>query len=269
MYKLLVTDLDGTLLDDHGRLPAVNREYIKLLTERGVQVALCSGRSYLSLARFETMLGLDKPGCYGICFNGGIVYDSFSKEIISDIRMGRDVTIELADEIKRVMSDPDLGIGIYVGGVLYSEPASDAISRYACKSGIETTTVDSFSEITDDPSKIVLRGENAPLREVYNGLEEFVKGKCRMYFTSEFLLELIPLDSGKGRGLCILAEKLNIPVSETIAAGDQINDIDMLQAAGMGVAVANAVDEVKAAADYIAHTSNNEGIIKEIAERFF
>jgi Cof subfamily protein (haloacid dehalogenase superfamily) len=268
MYRLLATDLDGTLLDDHSRLPEPNRVYIEILMARGVQVALCSGRSYLSLAQFENMLGLDKPGCYGISFNGGMVYDTLSKEIISDIRMGREVTLELADEIKRALGDSLLGVGIYAGAILYTEPASDTIRRYACKSGIETTLVDKFSDITETPSKIVVRGENAPLRTVYDKMTGFVTGRCRMYFTSENLLEFIPPDSGKGRGLCILAEHLGIPISETIAVGDQINDIDLLQAAGLGVAVANAVDEVKAAADYIAQADNNAGVIKEIYERF-
>jgi len=268
MYKLIALDLDGTLLDDFGIVPEANKEYIRKAMDCGVQVALCSGRSYISLARFENMLGLDKPGCYGICFNGGIVYDAFNKEIISDIRMSREVALELAKLIKSLAEGLELGLAIYTGDDLYVEHASEDINSYASKSRIELTVLESFSEITQDVTKLVAKGENSLLQVLYGKMLGLVDGRCQMFFTATNLLEFIPLESGKGRGLHILAEKLGIPINETMAVGDQVNDIDMIQAAGLGVAVANAVDEVKAVAGYVTRTDNNAGVIKEIAQEF-
>ena len=268
MYKLIATDLDGTLLNDSGELPEVNKHYIHKIMKSGIHVALCSGRSYVSLAKFEKILGLNRPGCYGICFNGGIVYDAFNKEIISDIRMSRCLALELVNEIKRTIRNLELGLVLYSGVDLYVERVTEIVSSYANKSEIPLTTINSFNEISQDITKLLIRGENPLLREVYEKMHEAVAGKCRMYFTAENLLEFIPLNSGKARGLQILAEKLNIPINETIAVGDQVNDIDMIKAAGLGIAVANAVVEVKKAAGYITRADNNSGVIKEIAQHF-
>lgn len=268
MYKLIAVDLDGTLLNDFGEVPEVNIEYIQKMMGRGVHVALCSGRSYVSLASFENLLGLNKPGCYGICFNGGIVYDAFSKEIINDIRMSRGLALALADEIKHVIGNLELGLVIYAGADLYAERGIETVYHYANKSGIPLTELESFSEIGQDVTKLVVRGENALLNAVFHKMSVAAANKCKMYFTAENLLEFIPPESGKGRGLYILAKKLGIPVAETIAVGDHVNDIDMVEAAGLGVAVANAVDPVKAAAAYVTRSDNNSGVIKEIAQRF-
>jgi len=268
MYKLVAIDLDGTLLDDSGMLPEANRVYIQKAMDNGVQVALCSGRSYVSLARFENMLGLNKPGCYGICFNGGIVYNVFDKEIISDIRMCRSVAIELAGEIKHAFGNIEPGVMIYVGAELYTERIIEEIAGYARRSGINLTQLQSFDEITQDVTKLVVKGENPSLRMVYNKMRRPVTGRCQMFFTTENLLEFIPLGSGKDRGLQILAKELGIPLNETMAVGDQVNDIDMIKAAGLGVAVSNAIDEVKAVAGYVTRADNNAGVFREIAQMF-
>jgi Cof subfamily protein (haloacid dehalogenase superfamily) len=268
MYKLFATDLDGTLLDDFGMLPEVNKEYIQKITDSGVLVALCSGRSHESLAWFEKQLSLDKPGCYGISFNGGIVYNAHSGEILSDIRMKRELALELADDIKLAACGMDIGLGVYAGTNLYAEQSIEAVSGYANKSGIKVTKLDSFSEIKQDVTKLLVKGENAQLEVLNKKMLASVRGRCQMYFTASDLLEFIPQESGKGRGLCILAEKLGIDISETIAVGDQVNDVDMIKAAGLGVAVANAVDRVKAAAGYITRADNNAGVMKEIAQKF-
>lgn len=268
MYKLIATDLDGTLLDDFGNIPDVNAEYIQKAMAHGVTVALCSGRSYLSLNKFEERLGLSGRGGFGICFNGGIVYDAYNKEIISDIRMDRAVALEVVAEIKRVLNDPDVGIMIYSGADLYTERANENARFYAGRSAIRLEAVETFGALTENPSKVLLKGTNTSLTHIHEQMRGFIGGRCRMFFSSPELLEFIPLESGKARGLQILADRLGIYMSETIAVGDQVNDVDMLEAAGLGVAVANAVPEAKAAAGYIARSDNNAGVMKEIVEEF-
>ena len=268
MYKLLVTDLDGTLLDDHGELPQENKQYIRKLMDSGMHVALSSGRSLVSLDKYEGLLGLYKPGCYGICLNGGIVYDVFTKEVISDTRMSRETALELIENVRRAPGFADIGLGIYLGAHVYVEQLNERMLDYAEKAEIELIHISSFSDITQGVTKILMYGDNKLLQNICEYSREFTAGKCLTLFSRSSLFEFLPLESGKEHGLRVLAQNLGIHTSETIAVGDQENDVGMLTLAGLGVAVANAVDSAKSAADYVSQADNNGSVIKEIAQRF-
>jgi hypothetical protein len=88
-------------------------------------------------------------------------------------------------------------------------------------------------------------------------------------FSKPRYLEVVPTGVGKGEALVELARLLGIPVSETIAIGDSLNDLSMIQMAGTGVAVANARAEVKAVAEFVTHRSASEGAVAEVCDRFF
>ncbi len=274
MYKLIATDLDGTLLNDSDGVPEANIEYIEKAVQNGCMVALCSGRSYVSLNVFEKKLGLNKKGCYGICFNGGIVYDAYTNEILSDIRMQLSSTLELIDEIKRIMNlhieSGLVDILVYASADLYIEKTSDNenTKSYSDRSNLKRIKLNDFNEMKDHVTKILLKGDNTALTKIESEMKQFCVGKCKIFFTSKNLLEFIPPESGKGRGIEILANILGIEMSQVISVGDQVNDLEMIEAAGLGVAVQNAVDAVKDVADYVAESDNNTGVIREIVQKF-
>ena len=269
MYKLLLTDLDGTLINNNGELPPVNIQYIKKIMNKGINVALCSGRSFVSLARFEKEIGLNIPGCYGVCFNGGIVYNAHTKEILKETRLNLQTTLDILKEIKTAMGNNPVGIGLYLAGKFYVENPSEEITWYANKSGIEYIQVDHFAQINQDITKILLKGNNEHLKVIANHLINIINGKGVAFFSTPNIFEIIPLNSGKEQGLAFLSQKLNIPTTQIIAVGDQENDLKMIQMAGLGIAVANAITDVKKVAKYITKADNNQGVMKEIAEKFF
>ena len=124
--------------------------------------------------------------------------------------------------------------------------------------------------LEEEPQKVLMidlknTGRLARFRE--KNLE-WEKGKCTSFFSCREYLEYCPLDTSKGTGVSCLTKMLNLPLDCTVAVGDEENDIAMLNAAHIGVAVKNATPEVKAAADYVTEHDNNHNAIAEVIERF-
>jgi len=259
MYKLLVCDLDGTLLDDRGNFPENNLIYIKKITDAGVAFAICSGRSYLSLARFEKTLGLDKPGCFGIGFNGAMVYETASHKILLDERLARETAFEIISAARNY----NVELVVYDGDRLIAEKATPFQIHYAERAGLELQLIDSYGDLPNDVSKILLLGEPENLQTAARDFSGMIGGRATQFFSSPGLYEFLSPTANKGTGLKFLAAHLGIPIERTVAVGDQMNDIDMIRAAGLGVAVANALPAVKAAADYVSETTNNYGILSD------
>ncbi|MDR1067139.1 MAG: Cof-type HAD-IIB family hydrolase [Clostridiales bacterium] len=264
MYKLLAMDLDGTLLNDNGEFPAKNKLAIKEAIESGVKACVCSGRSYMSLLRFERELGLDCEPNYGVCFNGSIVYKTWNRDIILDRRVRNETAVSIARRLKRFDGD----VVMYVKDMLFIEEETARLKDYVNRSRVIATVVKSFDDIKDDVSKVLLKSEPESLRTAAEYMGEVTKGECNQFFTEPTLLEYTALDATKGAALAFLAERVGIGMNEVIAAGDHNNDVSMIEAAGMGVAVANAIPAAKRAAKYITKADNNDGAIYEIVDRF-
>ncbi|MDR1532728.1 MAG: Cof-type HAD-IIB family hydrolase [Clostridiales bacterium] len=264
MYKLLMTDLDGTLLDDAARIPPKNAALIKEATARGIKVVISSGRSFLSLARFEEALGLMRPGGYGIAFNGAVVYETDSRRHIRDLRLENHVFKLILAEV-RAFNTTNL---VYISDRLIIDTVTALALKYREKSGIPLTMAERLEDIDTDISKFILRGPEEELSRVQRRLAPIIAGKCNMFFSARDLLEFTKLGATKGEGLKFLAEYLQLDPSEIIAVGDQDNDISMLRAAGLGVAVANATDAVKNAADCVTRAINSECALCEVIEKF-
>lgn len=264
MFKLLATDLDGTLLDDMSELPGPNAEYIKKALDMGVYVVICSGRSINPLEHYCRLIGSYGQGRYAIGLNGAIVFETESRKILHDIRLSR----ELALEIANVMKGFKVATVMYVVDRLKTTSDVEAVESYA---KLSMTTIDyqkDYSELDSDVSKILAMGDTDELLRLEQHLSKRADGSFNMFMTSPTLLEFTSLEADKGTGIKFLSEYLGIGLDKVIACGDYYNDIQMLKTAGFGVAVANAEQEVKAVADYITMADNNQCAVKEIIEKF-
>ncbi len=264
MYKLLVLDLDGTTLNDNSSIVLSNVQYAQKIVDAGVKVCLCSGRSYVSLQKYESMLSLDVCGNYGIGFNGGMVYRADTREVLRDVRLENSLALEIINELKKF----DVPILAYDGETLLAESLDGVPAAYAALSGLNILKVENFNERKHDFSKIIVRCEYETLVSVNKYMKDFVANRCNIFFSAHNLLEFTGFGATKGEALVFLAEHLNIPISQTIAVGDNANDVSMVTKAGLGVAVKNAVEELKACANYVTKAANNDGVLKEIYETF-
>jgi Cof subfamily protein (haloacid dehalogenase superfamily) len=256
-YQIIFTDLDGTFLNSRGEISGANKKAVADAMAAGKQVVLCSGRSWRSIAYYEQELGLDKPGCYGVSFNGGIVYANPPGDRKFLLTQPLDNTF--GQELTRILKEMNAEILIYAGEELFAEEESREMIQYSAHTRIPARVIGDFAKITDDFIKILIKGENTFLLEVEREMKTRFGGRPgNIFFSDARLLEIGPLHGHKGYGMKFLAEHLHIPMPEVIALGDEANDITMLTAAGLGIAVSNAVPGAKAAADIVLPYSNDE-----------
>jgi len=257
----VATDLDGTLVTGGHLMPERNREAIREAQRRGVHIVLASGRMHHSTAEFAAKLGLgDEPV---ISYNGAMVKTAETGRLL----LHDPLPADLADEILAYAIAHELQIHYYLDDVMYVTRASHwAISYYERTGSVPVPVGDLRQFAGSEPTKILaLAPEDQAERLLAEGRRLY---EGRVYVTrslSEYI-EYLNVTVSKGRALRFVAEHLGIPLEATIACGDMINDQPMVEAAGVGVAMAHSPEPVRAAADYVT-AAGAEGVA-EAMEKF-
>jgi len=265
-YRLFCTDVDGTLLNNQGEITEAVKAAVKTATAADKKIVLCSGRTWLSLKFYEQQLGLHVPGQYGIGFNGGAVYeilDGGETKLLHSKLMPINIAHEIFTALPPVIAGYE---GMHMlaynnEGYLIAEEALRDSKLFDEMVKLGAKVIPAYADERGDMYKILVHGKHEDLLEIAAFTTTRFGGKCQTMFSAHTLVELIPLDVDKGRGIEILAAHLGIRLDEVIAVGDEANDIAMLQAAGLGIAVANAVPSAVAAADVHLTVSNNEDAV--------
>jgi len=261
-YKVILTDLDETLLDNHKTITNKNKQAIKKIINNNVKFIINSGRSYMSINPFLKELELDKKGNIGVCYNGSIIYETDTNRHIIDHRVKKNDAIKVID----IISIFDADILVYIDNRLIVEKINNQIDNY-CKISKLTPIVGKFKEyINQDVSKILLMGKYEILKKAEGLLN--IYNNFSVELSSDNLLEINKKDINKGSAVIDISKILNINISDIIAVGDNFNDISMIKKAGLGIAVANAKKEVKESADYVLESDNNNSIMNEIFYKF-
>jgi len=266
-YQLIAFDMDDTLLDNTGALSEANHQALEELMAQGIRVVLCSGRPTPSLLRSARKLLGDREGEYIISFNGAAVCDVHSgKELI---RTPLPVTAGL--KILETARTYNVLLQAYQGDNFYVEKEDPRVEKYATAIGIPSTLVEDLSNVIFEGSlKLLMSGPREILDRAYTTLKPRAEaGEFMMVFSKPEYLEFVHPQVNKGAGLLSLCKLLDIPISATIGVGDSYNDIEMIQTAGLGIAVANAKDEVKQAAGLVLESNNNQSIVVEIQKKIF
>ena len=272
MYQLIACDLDETLLDDSHRIPERTRRAIAAARERGVRFVPATGRPFESVEGTLAELGLlDAPGEFVISFNGGVITENAdTAHPLTTCSLDRDV----AEALYRAGIERGLCIHVYtlervylynywpeereyIGGrmniVETAEPTLDFVER-----GGEVVVKLLYMSLDMDELRRTERELAAS--GVTDGLD--------VVYSSNRYLEFNAPGINKGAGLLALARRLGVAPEDTMAIGDNSNDVPMICAAGLGVAVANASEEARAAAGYVCEADNNAGGVAEAIERF-
>ena len=267
--RLLFLDLDGTLLNDAKEITDGNRQALERTLQRGHGVIIATGRPLKSALEQARRLGVDKPGCYTIAYNGAVVYDWAKQDKVFSRALSKDAVIrvfERANEIgEHIQTYDSFDVLVEARG------DDDAVRRY-CKIVSMTYRVikDIQTDLMEDPVKcLVINYEKKDgLQKMQTWIRENVP-QMDCFFSSDYLLEVVPKGMNKGEAVKMLCKMLNVEIENAVACGDAANDLAMLQAAGIGVAMQNATDEVKAVADYITTRDNNHDGVAEAADKFF
>lgn len=266
--KALFLDMDGTVLDDARQISEGNVRALKQAIEAGHEVIVTTGRPVASAKLLLRNYGLDRIGCrYVIACNGGMVLDTQTGEILSQKTIPLEYMKKLTEEARR----QKLYLQTYAGEDVLSERDDENLAYYIKRSGMGAKVVpDMLEALVEEPCKALAIDlySPKPLEQFVASMAEWAEGKLDMYLSSRKYLEIVPSGVCKGDALTEFCARMGILLENSIAAGDEQNDISMLRAAGIGCAVANAQAEVKAAADYVTERDNNQSAMEEIVERF-
>lgn len=246
--------MDGTLVNRDGAIPMATIDAIKQAMALGIQVTLATGRMFRSAASCARQLGISIPI---ISYQGSMVADPITGNILQHIPM----SIAVVKETIQVSRQASVHLNIYIDDELYVDEITDGLKRYAQRNGVEPHLVSDLSAcITKDPTKLMVWGDPIELDKVYPLLADRMGSRCLITRSYPTLCEVGHLATGKGQALRFLSELLGIEQSETVAVGDGLNDIDMIEWAGLGVAVDTAPEEVKAMADWVVKISPEDGL---------
>lgn len=259
--KLIASDLDGTLLNDQCEISARTKEAVRRAREMGVVFTLATGRMYCSALPFALELGIDVPL---ITYQGALVKTSISKEVIYH----RPLPMELAKEIISIGEKEKYNINVYLNDQIFIHRETEMIRDYSRTVKVPYTVVEDLSLFLDqDPTKVLFIGEEEPLVSLWGKLNKKFENQAYITKSSPHFLEFTHPKANKGEGILAIAQSLGIKKEEIMAFGDNFNDIELLGAAGIAVAMGNARAELKEKADLVTGTNVQDGVADAI-EKF-
>lgn len=270
--KLIALDLDGTLFNSQSQISAHNIDTIKKANEAGATVVISTGRPYSGLP-FEQLKGSGIR--FAITTNGSAIYEIESGKCLFEEAMDEDIILPILDFLltKDIHMDAFIGgkgytpVQCVVAGQKLANPP--ALKHYILNTRVRVDNLPLF--IHENQLKVQKMTLNFyPEGDIFKDREE-----VRKYLESNPAvttvsggynnLEFTRADVNKGVGLQKMAQLLDIPVAQTMAVGDTENDLAIIRAAGVGVAMGNATAAVKSAADYITTSNDEDGVAAAIA----
>lgn len=261
--KLIFLDLDGTLNNDEKRITEKTFTSLMAAQRRGVRVALASARPSPGLFKERDILRLTEYSGILMSYNGGRIVDAATGSVLFETAMDLPQTKQILRRLETLPVTPILDDGRQ----FYVTDKNGYKVAYECQNNhmicSEVTNLSDFLDFA--PVKILMSVEPEILPDVKARIASFLPEELTVVQTAPFYLEIIPSVINKGQGVLDTCGALGIDPSETIAFGDAENDIPMLRAAGIGVAMANATACVKAAADHVTLSNNEDGIAAALA----
>ncbi|WP_162927669.1 Cof-type HAD-IIB family hydrolase [Bacillus sp. Y1] len=262
-YKMIVLDLDDTLLNDEHSLSKRNKEALMAAQELGVKVVLASGRPTFGMVSIAKDLQLDQYGSYILSFNGSKIINAKTNEEIFNSTISSDMAHRLYDLSKR----EGVAILSYKDESIVIEEPNEYADIEATITGLPMQIVDQFkATITEPVVKAMMLAHPDILVNVEQTLVKEVGKEVSVFRSKPFFLEFTALNVTKGTSLHQLTQKLGIKAEEVIAIGDSYNDITMIEFAGLGVAMGNAPDAIKEIANHVTETNNNDGVAKVVED---
>lgn len=270
--RLIAADLDGTLLDDAKRLPEKNRRILSRCAAEGIEIVPATGRTLSGLPKELRNL----PGVhFAVLMNGALVADLRNNRILDACRLPSALAIRVM-ELARFSQD-DIMYDAYVDGTGYTTHYFyEHVERYAESPGVVELVRSTRTAVPDHIAFIAGQGHEVDKINMF-----FVEEHARMKMRERLMqipgllvssslgnnLEINAAGADKGGALLRLAGHLGIAREETMAFGDGENDISMLRAAGIGIAMKNGAAAAKDAADQVTVFDNNEGGVAEAVSR--
>ena len=264
MIKLIAIDMDGTLLNSKKELLEETKQYFKDFHKKETEtlLVLCTGRPETGIRPYLKDLGYLEENHYIISQNGANIYESRTGKRVMD------AFLDSAAIQKWIELGKKHGISVMGAGVDYyycfdQEPTEWMEFDVKLVSG-KLKRIPTKESLNTDFYKILLMGDEEQLNEFETFIPQEWRDEFYVVRSQKYLVEVLTKGVNKAFGLEKLAQKLNILPSEIAAIGDAANDVEMLEYAGLAIAMGNASEEVKAISDIVTDTNENNGVIKAI-----
>lgn len=264
--KVLALDLDGTLTNDQKIVTPRTRAALDAAIEQGVTIVLASGRPTAGIMPLAKELELDKKGGCVLSYNGGAIVDCRTGETLYQKKLDP----ALVPELCAFAAEQDVAIVTYnTEGVVSERPEDEWALRecFTCK--LPMTGVEDLAAYVDYPiCKMLITLDPARRDAVCAAGKQRFEGRMDLYPSSPFFIEAVPQGVAKDASLSALLERMGLTRENLMACGDGLNDRSMIAYAGVGVAMQNAEEPVKAVADYVTCADNNHDGVAEAVEKF-
>lgn len=257
-YKLIAMDLDGTLNNDQKVITEKTKAALMDAQKAGIRLALASARPSPGLFKERDILHLQDHKGILMSYNGGRIVDAETGKVLFETSMDLEETKQVLRKLEDLPVTPILDDGVQ----FYVADKNGYKVDYECKNNnMSCTEVGNLADfLTFAPIKILMSVQPEELPQVQQQIAEFLPESLTVVQTAAFYLEVIPKVINKGQGIRDICKVLGISAEEVISFGDAANDIPMLCQAGMGVAMGNAQEAVKLAADMVTLSNNEDGI---------
>lgn len=262
MYKLIALDLDGTLLTSDKTISENTKQAIARAREKGIKIVLASGRPLDGMSSLLDQLDLVNHNEFVVYFNGSMVKELGSDKVIHQAILNGKQAKKVANLAN------ELGLFCHAFSTEYgliTPEQNEFTDIESTINGVPVTEM-SFDAIADDHPivKAMIVGEPRKLTEAIKNIPAELHREFTIVQSAPFFLEFLNLDSNKGIGIQAICEYLAIDSTDVICVGDAENDHHMIEYAGLGVAMNNAMPQTKAIADYITDSNNDDGVAKVI-----
>ncbi len=264
-YKAIALDLDGTLTNDRKEISNRNKECLAQAMEQGIHVILASGRPVFGIEPVAKELQLPAKGGYMLAYNGGAIIDCQTGEKLFATYVPKECQTAICNEAAR---HGVYAITYYENQILAESDTDEYVLKEAFCNAAQVKKVASVDAFVDYPvEKFLVVGVHEQLVKVQEVLSAQFADVLDFFFSQDYFLEVVPKGVAKDVALESLLTKLGVTKEELIACGDGMNDLPMIQYAGLGVAMENAKEAVKEDADYIAPSNEDDGVA-HVIEKF-
>lgn len=261
-YKIVSTDFDDTLLRDDNTISPYTKQTIEKYIAAGGTFIINTGRMIASIAKRVRELGL-KGKVIG--YQGAMVYDLDAEQTI----YYKPINYSIAAKLLKKLEKLNLLINIYINDTLYYKESTDYSQNYEKMVDVKgvATKIDLSEYILGNKinvTKILVYTEPELVLKLISETDKEFEGLIYSCYSKPYFYEALAYGVNKGTACKFVADSLNVSMKDVITLGDSLNDVPMLEMAGLSFAVANGQPEAKAAADFVCESNNDDGVAKII-----
>lgn len=245
-YTLIVFDLDGTLVDDRQQIKEQDLYYIRKIRQLNVNVTLATGRTFRSALPFIQQLSIDYPV---ILCNGANIIEPKSRRILFQESVSQEITRFALSKSSEYGLDPVIYTDP-LDGFPYVSALTKVLKDYILLEGFHSAQINNLESLIQQtpPLKVQVVGDRDPLRQLKRAILDAYPS-APVVMTQDDYLEIMPFGISKGEALRRLCAIMGIPLSQTVAFGDALNDLELLDLAGLGIAMNHAPEALREVAD--------------------